>query len=113
MPNKKPPEAIKVYYEKSKDYRLIPVTGAYGGLSPNGEVIIDFFVERRDSPKEITLEIDEHGKATEKGRAGQRFVRERQFGIVMRPDIAVTVGKFILDKANLATVGREVKGKVS
>ena len=104
---------VKVYYEKSKDYRLIPVTGAHGGISPNGEVIIDLYVERQDSPKEVTLQIDVHGKATEKSRAGQRLVRERQFGIVLRPDIALTIGKFIVDKAKLVTEGQEVKGKVS
>lgn len=103
-------QTIKIYYEKSKDYRLIPVTGAYGGVSPNGEIVIDFYVERRDSPKTIMLEIDEHGKGKEKSSVGQRFIREKQFGIVLRPDIALTIGQFILDKAKLVT---EKEGEVS
>lgn len=104
---------IKVFYEKSKDYRLIPATGAYGGVSPNGEVIIDFYVERRDSPESITLEIDDQGKAIEKSPVRSRFIREKQFGIVLRPDIALTIGKFISDKAKLVKEEKKVKGKVS
>ena len=110
---KQMPDIIKVYYEKSKDYRLIPVTGAYGGISPRGDVIIDFYVERLDSPKEVTMEIDEDGKATEKSRVGQRYIRERQFGIVLRPDVALSIGRFILDKAKLVKKEEKIEGKVS
>ena len=37
---------IKIAFKKTPDYRIIPVTGAWGGVNPQGEIIFDLFVER-------------------------------------------------------------------
>ena len=92
---------IKIHYLESKDYRMIPVTGAHGGISPNGEVIIDLYVERKEAPKSVDLEIDDTGKSKEIRRYNQRHIREKQIGLVIRPDIALIIGKFLIDKAKL------------
>ena len=97
-------KTIKINYEKADGYKLIPVTGAWGGVAPNGEIIIDFFVERQETPKSIVVEVDEKGKPEEKSReGGERYVREKQFGIVLRPDIALSIGNFIVKKAKSVT----------
>jgi len=98
---------IKIYFEDSPHYRLIPVTGAWGGPNPTGEIVVDFFVERTEPPEVLTLEIDEFGKPEEKERSTQRTIRERQVGLVLRPDIALSIGNFLIEKANSVLIKKE------
>ena len=100
---------IKIFFVNSPDYKLIPATGAWGGPNPNGEIIIDFFIERVEPPESITLEIDESGNAEEKDRSSQRAIRERQIGIVLRPDIALSIGNLLIEKANLVLKQQQKK----
>jgi len=92
-------ETIKVHFEYSKDYRLISATGGWGGVSPNGEIILELYIERKAAPKSISMDVDESGKTTEKTREGEKFIRELQIGVVMRPDIALSIGEFLVSKA--------------
>ena len=32
---------IKITFRKAPDYRIIPVTGAWGGVNPQGEIIFE------------------------------------------------------------------------
>ncbi len=96
-------DEIAVYYIKTKDYRMIPATGAWGGISPNGEVVINFYVEQKAIPKKTTLEVTEEGKiGKEKSIGGDDYVREMQVGIVLRPDIAYSIGQFLIRHAKNA-----------
>ena len=92
---------IRVFYERAKDYRLIPVTGVFGGVSPNGESILDFFVERQESPESVEIEVDGSGTVKELSKEGGKIIREKQIGVVMRPDIAILIGEFILSRAKI------------
>jgi len=95
---------IDIMFSKASDYKVIPATGAWGGLSPNGEVIVDFFIERRQDPSSIIITVDEQKRKVEEQQEPTPtvFVRELQFGVVMRPDIAYSIGKFLMEKAALA-----------
>ena len=96
-------EEIEVYYTKAEDYRMIPATGAWGGISPNGEVVFSFYVEQKAVPEKMTLQVTEEGKAAkEKSIGGDNFVREMQVGIVLRPDIAYSIGQFLIRHAKNA-----------
>lgn len=95
------PQQVTVFYEKDKDYRLLVATGAFGGPAPTGDIIIDFFVERQVHPEKIILELDPSGPKEIK-REGVRIVREIQVGILLRPDRAHSIGKWLIEKANQA-----------
>lgn len=92
-------EAIKIIFRKSNDYKMIPATGAWGGLSPNNEVIFDLFVEKHVYPESIDLEIENGRKVKEKQEVENIFIREAQIGVVLRPDIAYSLGEWLIDKA--------------
>jgi hypothetical protein len=94
-------EEIMIYFTKSKDYKIFAATGAWGGVSPNGEVTVDFFIEKKDPPKELTLILDK-GETTEKGRLGEKIIREAQVGFVLRPDIAYSIGDWLMRTAEKA-----------
>jgi hypothetical protein len=54
---KKFPEKLKFIYQTDEDCRQIYVNGAYGGMTPKGELIINFFFERTMVPKEERMPV--------------------------------------------------------
>jgi|WetSurMetagenome_2_1015567.scaffolds.fasta_scaffold905974_1 hypothetical protein len=95
---------VTVFYEKDKDYRLLPVTGAFGGPTPSGDILAEFFVERRTAPEKIVMEIS-GGTANEISREGERHVRELVVGLLIRPDVAHSIGLWLIEKAKQFGVG--------
>lgn len=112
-------QEIKVKYEYASDYRKIPATGAWGGLTPNGEVVVNFFVEFITKPESVKIKIDETGIIEQKSQEVKNtsWTRELLVGVVMRPDIAKSVGHFLLryaeegEKALTQIDGNIEKGK--
>lgn len=51
-PTQKQAMKIKFVYSKPEEVQPIYVNGAYGGMSPRGELICNFFFEHPDLPKE-------------------------------------------------------------
>jgi len=92
-----------INFVQADDYKLAPATGAWGGLSPQREIIVDFYIDRRSNPVHLELRLED-GKGVEVKREPdpqpiERFVH---FGVVMRPDIARTIGKFLIENADKA-----------
>ena len=97
---------IKVRYEYSGEYKKIPVTGVWGGISPNAEIIANFFVEFQKKPKQFEIQIDNAGNVIEQPSEDEKiFIRELLIGLVMRPDIARSIGEFLISHAR---VGEEI-----
>lgn len=59
-------QTIKFKYIFTPDYNPKYVNGAYGGVSPQGEINVNFYLERRGLPKYHEFFVDEKGKLTEK-----------------------------------------------
>ena len=105
MPNETDSSSrVTVFFEKDKDYRLLPVTGAFGGPTPSGDIVAEFFVERRTAPEKIVMEVSGN-TANEISREGERHVRELVVGLIIRPDIAHSIGLWLIDKAKQFGVG--------
>jgi hypothetical protein len=93
---------MKILFKRAADYRIIPVTGAWGGLNPQGEIIFDLFVEKLEI-ESIQVRVEPDGSPVETAREGEVHVRESQIGVVVRPDIAKSIGEWLIQKANEAT----------
>lgn len=52
---------VRFRYEIAEDYTPVYVNGAHGGVSPRGEIIINFYHERPPLPSAITHEITPAG----------------------------------------------------
>lgn len=61
---------LKIKYIFPKDYNPIFVNGAYGGLSPRGDIVVNFFLERPALPNSQTYEIND-------GKIGAEIIEER------------------------------------
>lgn len=106
--SQKEPQKVDIIFSRAEGYRLIPATGAWGGVSPQGEIVFDFYVEQRQNPERMEVEIQK-GEIIEKERYPhpQPIIRESQVGIVLRPDIAKSIGEFLIKYADKAlSVGK-------
>ncbi|RII28154.1 MAG: hypothetical protein CXR30_13150 [Geobacter sp.] len=53
--------AISFKYIFKYDYNPVYINGAHGGLSPRGEIVANFYLERPPLPNEITHSINPDG----------------------------------------------------
>jgi len=95
---------IKIEFKKAPDYRMIPVTGAWGGVNPQGEIIFDLFVERL-KVESVRVRVEPGRPPVETGKEGEIHVRECLIGVVVRADIARSIGEWLIQKAKEATSG--------
>jgi hypothetical protein len=93
---------VSVEYKKTSDYKIVPATGAYGGPTPQGEILCNFYIEYQLPPDSIELEINPikgTSKEIDKVAKGS-YARELNTGVLMRPDIAKTIGEWLIQQAN-------------
>lgn len=89
-------------FERDPDYRVITVNGAWGGLTPRGELMFDLFLEHLELPEEIHYMATPDGLGPESRRIPEPplFVREVMVGVVMTPDNAESLARWILEKVS-------------
>ena len=91
---------IKIEVDQAKEFRLVPATGAMGGPNPQGEIICNFFVEHPKNPSlEVSLDKTTGRPVREVSVSPNTFVRQLQIAVVMRPDIALSVGQWLIKQA--------------
>lgn len=52
---------INFIYKFPEDYNPKYVNGAYGGVSPSGEIVANFYLERIPIPNKVEQEVKENG----------------------------------------------------
>ena len=78
---------INFIYKFSEDYNPKYVNGAYGGVSPTGEIVANFYLERMPIPKKVEQEVTKDGKLgdeirTEPESHGHNMIRFVETGVV-------------------------------
>ncbi|OHD57205.1 MAG: hypothetical protein A2Y33_07370 [Spirochaetes bacterium GWF1_51_8] len=95
-------KSIKVdfHYIKSNQYRTSYANGVFGGITPRGELQMDFFVERQVIPQVATYAISNEGILGEiiktEGKSG--FIREFDCGVLMSIDVAINFYEWLGQK---------------
>ncbi len=82
---------IRFTYVVGEDYRPVFVNGAHGGISPRGEMVINFYHERPPLPETITHELSPDGTIgrevePEAASTANTMVRSVDVGIIMTYD---------------------------
>ncbi|MGD2063662.1 MAG: hypothetical protein PVF51_08790 [Nitrospirota bacterium] len=94
---------INVRFEQAADHRTFHASGVWGGHTPQGDVIASFFFEHQALPQGLVVELDETGgPATTERLGGSEFVREVVTSVVMSPPVALSVGKWLIERARRA-----------
>ncbi len=93
------PNELKIKYEYSRDYKKVPATGAWGGLAPNGDVVVNFFVESQTPPDSVTVQVDEVGNVLKETRTMREYstIREIMVGVVLSPQTVKSIGEFLIN----------------
>lgn len=86
MPQDKP--ELKFKYIFDYGYNPVYANGAHGGVSPRGELVMNFYLERMALPESITHEINPNGTigsetAAEPDDLAHSMVRFIEAGVVM------------------------------
>lgn len=102
MPSDKNNKRVSVVFEKHKDAKTVPASGAWGGPSPDGNSIVThFYVEYQTTPNSIETKIEE-GKPFDPNLGDQirrgDLTREIQTSVVMSPEQAVNIGRWLAQK---------------
>ncbi len=97
-------ETLKVTYNKSQHHNAYAATGAIGAKNPQGEIVVDLFIEK-EKTYDSTIIIDhENGNVEEKKEIDTRtYIREIQCTLVLRPDIALSIGNWLIENATKQT----------
>lgn len=91
----------EITFIKDQEYRVYPATGAWGGVSPNGDVYVDFYIERRQTPDKLFLDFEGTKQVGERREPDpQNFTRECLAGLVLKPSTARSIGEFLLSLAD-------------
>jgi len=97
---------IVAVYEKSNDYEIVPASGVWGGLNPQGDLVANFFVEQNQLPEEIEITVGEDGRklgeVPKYPRESHTTRRLLQVGVVMRPEIAKSIGEWFIEHGTRA-----------
>ncbi|WP_445381587.1 hypothetical protein [Robiginitalea sp. IMCC43444] len=99
MPDQK---ELKCKYIFSDDYNPTYVNGAHGGITPKGEISINFFFERNALPNSQTYNVNEQGglagevlEKAEPEDLNSSFVRFIKTGIIMNYNSAKAIHVFL------------------
>lgn len=81
---KKLPKEIVANYIKTNSYRSYYADGIFGGLTPNGKVYVEFFLQRSVTPETITYKVEDGILTDEIERKGKEgIVREIEAGVII------------------------------
>ena len=101
---------ITFRFKTDADYRLVPVNGVWGGPTPRGDIMVDFFHESQSLSEVITQELKPDGNlGRELKRTPPRtFQRTVLVGMVLTAEQAESIGRWLQEKAREV---RERKGE--
>lgn len=109
----KKPGTLSVVYEELENRPSLPVGGAYGGPSPDGSTVVaHIYSEFGTIPAMEDLDVAEDGSVdTSKGHQIRRgdVTRKVLATLVMSPEVAIRVGKWLVGKGQASMEHRTKK----
>jgi hypothetical protein len=103
------PTRVTFRYARSADYRIVAANGAAGGLTPQGDLLISFFVESAAFPPEATHPVDADGKLGPQESPAQpgtpEVERHLQVGVLLSRPQAAALADWIRARLNEASPG--------
>ena len=106
---------IKFKYVESPNYVSRYVNGAFGGVTPRGEIVVNFFFEHNAFPSNQEYEITQDGKlgrelSIEPKDISGTVIRQVDTGVIMNINSAKELVAWLSDKIRLIE-NREVDPK--
>ncbi|HXK48853.1 MAG TPA: hypothetical protein PKW56_00140 [Clostridiales bacterium] len=100
----KKPDKIKFKYIFDHNYNPKYVNGAYGGITPKGEIAVHFYLERQGLPNSQTYELTKNrlGEEIEKDPDDlhESMIRFVDTGVILNVETAKEVICWLQEKVN-------------
>ena len=93
-------KTIKFKYIFDENYNPVYVNGAQGGITPQGEIVANFYLERLALPNAQTQEVKADGTlgeaiSSEPEDLNNSFVRFIKNGVVMNLQTAISISNWL------------------
>jgi hypothetical protein len=102
------PQTVKFAYSTADDAKRLAVSGVIGGMTPHGLLLANVFFEKHRLPREQTGIVHPDGRLEITAGPPSEPVIEREIvaGLVMTPEVALSVAQWISDTAHAAIAAR-------
>src|SRR5579864_2737365 len=103
---------ILYVYRDSPAFRTVHASGAYGGITPSGDIFAAIYSERTEVPLSSYIDIDSTGKPGEEvANVSKAVVREVEVGVLL--DLQTAKAFQVWLNNNIATLEAAMKSAVS
>jgi hypothetical protein len=97
---------ISIKVREAPDYKRIGATGVYGGLTPTGHLMCNFFIEFNELPTELKQTLQDDGslgslELNQTGSTVPTLIRELQVGILLAPQLVRSIGEWFIAQSDL------------
>jgi hypothetical protein len=106
---------VLIQFERSPNYRLVAADGAWGGPTPRGHIIVNFFVDVPVAPLSVTHALSEDGqlgpeveRSPTQNDARPRVSREFEMGVLLSPEDAESIANWLLDQVDMVRGGSDL-----
>ena len=91
---------VGIVFSRAEGYRCIAANIAWGAVTPYGDIKFDLAIESTQAPEMVTRDIAEDGSVGPETRHPDtpRLVREVQIGVLVTPDFAERLAKWLTEK---------------
>jgi hypothetical protein len=100
--------SVLIQFERSPNYKIVPADGAWGGPTPRGHVLVNFFVDIPVSPLSVTHGLTGDGQLGPElerqpslDEARPRVSREFEIGVLLSPEDAEGIARWLLEQVEL------------
>ena len=106
------PQEISIEYEYDSNYHVVAANGMFGGLTPRGDLRIDFFVEYTGVPEKGALKYRRNPDGSTQEVPGSnpsppKMIRRVQVGILVPPQQIESFSNWFRDKAQQVQLTRD------
>lgn len=102
MTNSQPQDMqeVKASFTKSEEHTKFYTNGVYGGKTPRGDIMVEFYTERNNLPTSQIYEVEESQRIgrLKSTQGAQGIIREREATAFMGPENAKSIGSWLLAK---------------
>ncbi len=102
------PAEVVFDYIKNPNFRVTHVDGCIGSVTPTGNIHMSVFAERPALPRQIRFAVNEDGslgnEVPNSRDTRDGIVREMDFDMVMSPETAQSIAKWLLEKVEESNI---------
>lgn len=95
------PTKITFSFTKDEGYRILSVNGVWGGVTPRGDILVDFFHESQAIPETVTHEMTPAGQLGDELERSPKPVFQRTVlvGMMLTAKQAESIGRWLQENA--------------